>query len=83
MGKVSDVIINPILGVLFALALVYFLWGMASFVIHAQAEDKRTEGKRHMINGLIGMTVMVSVFAILEFALSTFGVTNPVDPLPF
>ena len=74
MRLVVDNIINPIIGVIFAAALVYFLWGLMVFILNASEEAKRSEGKRHMLNGIIGMTVMVSVFAIIAVVLATFDI---------
>jgi uncharacterized membrane protein YbhN (UPF0104 family) len=71
---VTNEIINPIIGIIFAAALVYFLWGLAMFIFSADDSAKRTQYKQHMFWGLIGMVVMVSVFAILAVGLRTFGV---------
>ncbi|MBP9760381.1 MAG: hypothetical protein KBD24_03365 [Candidatus Pacebacteria bacterium] len=80
VGAVNNAIINPIIGVIFALALVYFLWGLMMFIFNAGDESKVTEGKQHMLYGVIGMTVMVSVFAIIGVVLATFDVGA--DDLP-
>ena len=69
-------IINPIIGILFAGALVYFMYGLMIFILNAGDQAKRGEGKNHIMYGLIGMTVMVSVYAILEIGLRTFGVDS-------
>jgi succinate dehydrogenase/fumarate reductase cytochrome b subunit len=82
MGKVMSEILNPIMGLIFAAALVYFLYGLMIFIFGAGEPAKRTEGKRHMFWGLIGMVVMVSVFSILSFALNTFGVGDGDIPAP-
>jgi succinate dehydrogenase/fumarate reductase cytochrome b subunit len=77
-----DAIINPIMALIFGAALVYFLYGLMVFILNAGQEAKRSEGKRHMFWGLIGMFVMVSVFAILSMALSTAGVDDADLPVP-
>lgn len=82
MGKVNDAIINPIIGVIFAFALLYFLWGLFLFLMNMDNESKISEGKRHMFYGIIGMTVMVSVFAIIALVLATFGVEGTDIPAP-
>ena len=70
-------IINPIIGVLFALAFAIFLWGIARSLLYADDENERKQGKQHMIWGLIGMFVMVSAIGILKLALGTFGIDLP------
>lgn len=75
---VNDSIINPILGVLFAGALLVFLFGAAKLIFYAGDDSKRSEGKQHMLWGVVGMVIMVSVFAILRVALYTFDI-GPAD----
>lgn len=72
--NVTEQIINPMIGVIFAAALVYFLWGLAMFIASADDPAKRTQYKQHILWGVVGMVVMVSVYSILEIGLNTFGV---------
>ncbi len=80
MAGITDQIINPIVGIIFALALVYFLYGLVSFIFSAGNEQKRADGKQHMVWGTIGMTIMVSVFGLLQLVLFTFSIQG--DKLP-
>lgn len=73
MGKVVSEIINPIIGVLFALALLYFLFGLAVFIFNAGDSAKRTEAKSHMMWGLVGLVVMTSAYSLIKIGLATFG----------
>ncbi len=72
---ITNEIINPIIGVIFAAALVYFLWGLMIFVMSSADASKRAEGKQHIVWGLIGMVIMVSVITILEVGLRTIEVS--------
>jgi hypothetical protein len=59
--------VNPIITLLLALATLVFMWGLIEFLfIGAANEEKRTDGKKHMIWGLAGMLIMFSVYAIIE-----------------
>ena len=69
-------IINPILEVVFALALAYFLWGLMVFIFKDADPAKHKEGRAHMLWGIVGMTVMVSVYSLIWLALNTFGVSS-------
>ncbi len=82
MGKVMSEILNPIMGLIFAAALVYFLYGLMVFIFGAGEQAKRAEGKQHMLWGLVGMLIMVSVFSIIKLALNTFGVADSDIPAP-
>jgi uncharacterized membrane protein YidH (DUF202 family) len=71
---VNENIINPLIGLLFALAVVYFLYGLVQFMMNQDNDEKKTTGKSHMIWGVIGITVMLGVYTILNVVLSTFGI---------
>ena len=74
--KVNSVIINPLIRLVFLVALVVFLWGVFGYVKSGDSEDARSTGRRHMLWGIVGMFIMISVFAIMAFILNTFGVSH-------
>lgn len=76
MGSVNRVIINPLIVLLFALATVYFLYGIAQYLLNPDSEEIRKSSKSHMLWGIIGMFIMVSVFGIMSLILNTWGETN-------
>ena len=76
VGKVNQYKINPLIILLFVLALVYFLYGLVEFLSSANAEKDRTLGKDHMLWGIFGMFIMISVFAILKIIANTIGADN-------
>lgn len=75
MTNIKIAIINPIIGIVFALAFLLFVWGVAVFLIHADDATSREQGKKHIIYGLIGMFIMVSVFGIMNIITSALGVS--------
>ncbi|MBI2109484.1 MAG: hypothetical protein HYT93_04975 [Parcubacteria group bacterium] len=75
--KINQFVLNPIIGFLFALAFIFFLWGVAEFVFRADVESERTRGKQHMIWGLIGMFIMFAAFTIIRIIANTIGVDAP------
>jgi len=77
--KVDKLIVNPLIIMLFALALVYFLWGVFEFISNQENEEKKTTGKKHMIWGIIGLTVMFGVWTILNMVLNTLNISG-IDP---
>lgn len=74
--KANTLIVNPLIALMFALALAYFLYGLVEFIANQDKEDKKTIGKRHILWGLVGMTVMFGVWGILQMVLDTFGITG-------
>ncbi|MCD8563576.1 MAG: hypothetical protein LRY44_01020 [Candidatus Pacebacteria bacterium] len=74
MARVYEVIINPLIVFFFALALVLFLIGMLQFFVYKQGNtEKAQEGRQHMLWGIIGMFIMVSVFGIMRILINTLG----------
>ncbi len=73
VNRVEQVILNPLIGFMFALALVYFLYGLTEFIIYRDSDEKRTQGKSHMLWGIVGMFIMVAAFGIINFIKTTIG----------
>ena len=74
VSNVNKLIINPLIILLFALAVVYFLYGIFEFISNQENEEKKTTGKNHMIWGIIGIVIMMGVFTILNIIMRTFNI---------
>lgn len=72
--KVSKEIINPLILFMFGLAIAFFLYGVLEFILHQDNEEAKTKGKSHMIWGIVGLTIMVTVWSILGIIIRTFGI---------
>ncbi|OGG71324.1 hypothetical protein A3A35_03470 [Candidatus Kaiserbacteria bacterium RIFCSPLOWO2_01_FULL_51_21] len=59
-------------GLIIGLAFVAFFWGLAKFIMNADDETARSEGKRFMIWGIIALFVIISIMAILGVLNNTF-----------
>lgn len=79
VSNVNKLIINPLILFLFALAVVYFLYGVFEFISNGENEEKRTNGKNHMMWGVIGIVIMIGVFTILNLIMDTFNIKG-MDP---
>lgn len=64
--KVNNAILTPIAYLLFAGATGYFLFGLMKFILNQDNDTAQTEGKQHMLWGVIGIAIMVSVWGILN-----------------
>ena len=67
-------IIKLSIPVVFGLALLYFFWGMANFILHAGDEKTLEEGKQKMIWGVVALTVIVSIYGILNLIGDSVGI---------
>jgi TRAP-type C4-dicarboxylate transport system permease small subunit len=76
LHKVIEHIINPIIILLFAVAIVVFLYGVFEYAKNADNQESRATGSRHILFGLIGLFIMVSVFGIINIIVNTIG-ANP------
>lgn len=71
------VIINPIIQVAFVVATVLFVYGVFEFIRGADNPETRKQGQQHMLWGIIGLAIMVSVFTIIHILLNTIGAKVP------
>src|SRR5260221_2963810 len=76
IGKVDSMIINPLILLLFAFAIIFFLYGVFEFIMNQENEEKKTTGKQQMICGIIGITIMIGVWTILGLVLNTLGISK-------
>ncbi len=67
---------NNIIPLLIAVAVVYFFWGLITF-LRASGDPKAIEaGRSQMIWGVIAIAVMVSLFGLINFLQNTLGVDS-------
>jgi hypothetical protein len=60
--------------VVITVALLFFFWGLALFILSAGDEEKRAQGKKVMLWGVIALTVIVAIWGLVTFIADTFGV---------
>ena len=77
LTKVEVALINPIITLLALGGFVLFVYGVVEFIAGAGNDEKREIGKRHMIWGFVGLTIMFGAKAIIEIAASSIGVDVP------
>ena len=69
-------IIGKIIPIVFALAIIYFFWGIVQFIRGAGDPKKASEGKSIMIYGVIAIAVMVSLYGIVTWLQDTLGINT-------
>lgn len=77
--RFNNAILFPLVYLLMSVAFLVFLYGLAEYVFGAASEQKRAEGKQHMMYGVIGLVVMISAWGLLTVAAGTFGLTDQLD----
>jgi len=77
-------ILNIIIPLLIAIAVVVFLFGVVKYVTSGGSEEKRVEARNTMIWGIVGLFVMVAVWGLVAVLVNTFNFqTTPVSPPSF
>ena len=79
-AHVSCIIYNTFIPMLFAVAMALFVYGVVQYVMNGADESKREKGKQYMVWGIIGLTVMVSVWGLVALLGGTFGLDSNVVP---
>jgi hypothetical protein len=73
--------LNAVIPVLIALAVVYFVWGVVTYVISDDEEAKK-RGRDRIIYGIIGLAVIVGVWGLVHLLENTFGLSNTTSITP-
>ena len=77
ISSISREILNPFILLISSAAVLYFVWGMLKFVKGFDDDTSREDGKRHMIWGVVGMSIMLLVYVIINLIARTVGVPAP------
>ncbi len=81
VNNITDVIckvgniLNKIIPVVIVLGVLYFVWGVVSFVL-AGDEEAKTAGRDRMIWGIIGLVVIVGMWGLVRIVANTFNLDN-------
>lgn len=65
-------ILRYVVVIVLVLGLVYFLYGVAQYILAAGDEDKKVYGRNVMIYGLIALFVMSAVWGLVTVLQNTF-----------
>ena len=76
LDKINEFILNPLIILAFAVAMIVFFWGIFQFIGSQTADAGREEGKRKIFWGLFGMFIMISAYGIIFLILGTFGIDS-------
>lgn len=75
------VINNSVIPLMFAVAIAAFIWGVLNFfILGANEEAKRSQGRDFIIWGLVALVVMLSIWGLVTILGDTFGLSTNVLP---
>ena len=78
----TSLIVNSVIPLIFSLAVVFFLWGVAMYIKNADDATKRAEGRQYMLYGVIGLFVLVAYWGLVGILARTVGVPLNVPLAP-
>ena len=73
LQNVVTEIFNPLYQLAVGLAALYFFYGVFKFVVDMNDPQKKNFGKSHLLWGLVGLFIILSVGGIISFLNETFG----------
>ena len=73
LQRLNTFVVAPIMMVVFAAGFLLFMWGLVKFMWNVGEGGDQSEGKQHMLWGLIGMFLMVSIWSIIALIDNTFN----------
>ena len=73
-------LINVAGPIVIGLALLYFFWGLASYIFSSDDPEKKESGRNIMIWGVIALFVMVSVWGLVNVLADTFNLDTQNTP---
>jgi hypothetical protein len=79
-GLVTDIggIVNQIIPILFAIALLGFFYGLVMYIFGK--EDNKDQAKKTMIWGVVALFVMASVWGLVTFIGNAVGINQAAAP---
>ncbi len=66
---------NAAVPVLIALGVLFFIWGVITYVVASDEEAKST-GRDRIIYGVVGLAVIIGVWGLVNLVRRTFGLNN-------
>ncbi len=75
----EEFIVYPAITLVFTAGLLVFMWGLVQFLAKLREGGDTKEGVQHMLWGIAGMFIMVSVGAIITMIINFIG-SDPRQP---
>lgn len=72
IGRITTFINNTLIPLVFAIALLVFIWGMFRLFIHKNAEEAE-QGKQLAVYAIVAFVLMVSIWGIVNLIAGGLG----------
>lgn len=71
-------ILDGLIPFIIGLTVLGILWGIFNYVVHGAEEEKRAEGKKFMLYGIICLFIMLSIWGFVNILDRTFSLDNTI-----
>jgi TM2 domain-containing membrane protein YozV len=68
-------IVDLLIPIVFALAMLFFFWGLAQYILASGDSGKQEEGRNKMIWGIVALFVMSAVWGLVRWIGNSLDVT--------
>jgi len=69
-------IVGSLVPLFVTLALVYFIWGLAEYILESGEANKKEEGRTRMVWGTLALFVVISVWGLVNIIKDTIFSAN-------
>ena len=77
VGEGASKGILPLFSLLAAIVVIYFVWGSLKFILSRGNKEEVAEARGMITHAIVGFILLMFVFLILQFLLSSlFGITD-------
>jgi hypothetical protein len=80
IGRLVTFIIDPAILVIFTLGFFWFMWGLVQMLWGSKEGKVDDKYKAHMLWGVVGMLIMISVYGIIALLDNTFSLNTFTGP---
>lgn len=71
-----SIINNTVVFLIFALAIIFFMYHIAKYIYAGNDEGQRTESRQYILYGIIVLTIMFSIYGVIGLVAATFGISS-------
>lgn len=72
--KFFKVVVDPVIQLIFAAAVLYFVYGVFTYIRRSDDSSERINGAKHILWSSVGLFIMISVWGIIAILEKTVGV---------
>jgi hypothetical protein len=73
LQKAVTYILDPLYRISVVVAFLYFIFGVTYLLFQMNSPDKREQARSHLMYGILGLFIILSVGAIIKFINSLVG----------